>query len=402
MNYANLFAHLQKKVYLCTQIAKNVSMHIVILGTAWPYRGGLATFNERLARQFIQEGHTVDIVTFTLQYPDFLFPGKTQYSDAPEPTDLHIQRAMNSISPFSWIKTGRMIRKMNADVLVIKFWTPLMAPCLGTIARIARKKGMQVVSILDNVIPHEPKPWDNILIRYFVRSVDRFIAMSDSVLQDCKRFDSRKPKTLTPHPLYDNFGVPVSRKEAQEILHLDPQYTYLLFFGFIRDYKGLDLLLKAFAQVKSAPDTGKLKLLIAGEFYNNAEQYYRLEKELGLEGEIIWRTDFIPDDQVRFYFSAADLIVQPYKSATQSGVTQIAYHFEKPMLVTRVGGLAEIVPDGEVGYVCEVDSASVAAAINDFIAMSGEERTAKFSANIQAEKAKYAWSGMTKAILQQN
>lgn len=376
-------------------------MHIVILGTAWPYRGGLATFNERLARQFMAEGHTVDIVTFTLQYPGFLFPGKTQYSDAPEPTDLSIQRAMNSVSPLSWIKTGRMIRKMNADLLLIKFWTPLMAPCLGTIARIARKKGMRVVSILDNIIPHEPKPWDNILIRYFVRSVDSFVAMSESVLHDCEQFDQQKPKRLTPHPLYDNFGEAVPQKQAQTHLHLDPQFTYLLFFGFIRDYKGLDLLLKAFRQVKSSPAGKNTKLLVAGEFYNNAEQYFLLEKELGLEGEVIWRTDFIPDDQVRFYFSAADLIVQPYKSATQSGVTQIAYHFEKPMLVTRVGGLAEIVPNGKVGYVCDVDDSSVASAITDFIAMTPKERTERFSANIQTEKAKYAWSGMTKAVLSQ-
>lgn len=374
-------------------------MHVVILGTAWPYRGGLATFNERLARQFMEEGHSVDIVTFTLQYPDFLFPGKTQYSDAPQPQHLHIQRAMNSISPCSWIKTGRLIRNLKADILIIKFWTPLMAPCLGSIARMARKKGIKVISILDNVIPHEPKPWDKILIRYFVRSVDSFVAMSESVLHDCELFDQRKPKTLTPHPLYDNFGKAVAQREAQEKLHLDPQYTYLLFFGFIRDYKGLDLLLKAFSRVKASAEGKNAKLLVAGEFYNNAEQYYQLEKELGLEGEVIWRTDFIPDDQVRFYFSAADLIVQPYKSATQSGVTQIAYHFEKPMLVTRVGGLAEIVPDGKVGYVCEVDSTAVAEDISDFLKMSEKQRIDRFHANIQAEKAKYAWDKMTSVIL---
>lgn len=377
-------------------------MHIVILGTAWPYRGGLATFNERLAREFIAEGHSVDILTFTLQYPDFLFPGKTQYSDSPVPHDLHIKRVMNSISPFSWIKTGRMIRKLNADLLIIKFWTPLMAPCLGTIARIARKKGTRVISILDNVIPHEPKPWDKILIRYFVRSVDGFVAMSESVLRDCELFDTHKPKTLTPHPLYDNFGMAVTQSQAQKELHLDPQYTYLLFFGFIRDYKGLDLLLKAFREVKSSPAGKNVKLLVAGEFYNNSEQYYRLEKELGLEGEVIWRTDFIPDDQVRFYFSAADLIVQPYKSATQSGVTQIAYHFEKPMLVTRVGGLAEIVPDGKVGYVCDTDPTSVADALTRFVSMDKKQRDELFTHNIQEEKKKYGWDKMAEAILHRN
>ena len=374
-------------------------MHIVILGTAWPYRGGLAAFNERLARQFMAEGHTVDIMTFTLQYPDFLFPGKTQYSDDPQPSDLRITRVMNSISPLSWIKTGRMIRKMHADLLVIKFWIPLMAPCLGTIARIAKRKGTRVVSILDNVIPHEPRPWDKLFIRYFIRSVDRFVAMSDSVLKDCERFDTKKPKALCPHPLYDNFGEAVPQAEALRILQLDPQYSYLLFFGFIRDYKGLDLLLRAFAQFKSRPQSKSVKLIVAGEFYNNADQYFQLEEELKLKGEIIWRTDFIPDDRVRLYFCAADLIVQPYKTATQSGVTQIAYHFEKPMLVTRVGGLAEIVPDGKVGYVCDVDPASVASALERFAAMTKEQRTQLFLPNIQIEKQKYAWSRMTQAVL---
>jgi len=374
-------------------------MHIIILGTAWPYRGGLAAFNERLARQFKSEGHKVDIITFTMQYPDFLFPGKSQYSDDPRPSDLQIERGMNSISPLSWIKVGRKIRKMHADVLVIKFWIPLMAPCLGSIARIAKRKGMKVVSILDNVIPHEPKPWDKIFIRYFVRSVDKFIAMSESVLHDCEQFDKKKPKVLSPHPLYDNFGQAVEQKEAQKKLELAPSYTYLLFFGFIRDYKGLDLLMRAYHILKQKGKAKDVKLLVAGEFYNNAQQYYDLEKELGLEGDIIWRTNFIPDDIVRYYFCAADMIVQPYKSATQSGVTQIAYHFEKPMLVTDVGGLAEIVPNGKVGYVCDVAAESVANALEEFVSMNGAEREKAFTANLQAEKAKYAWSGMTEAIL---
>ncbi len=374
-------------------------MHIIILGTAWPYRGGLAAFNERLAHQFLKEGHTVDIITFTMQYPDFLFPGKTQYSDDPQPSDLRIERGMNSISPLSWIKVGRKIWKMHADVLVIKFWIPLMAPCLGSIARIAKRNGMKVVSILDNVIPHEPKPWDKIFIRYFVRSVDKFIAMSESVLHDCEQFDKKKPKILSPHPLYDNFGQAVKQKEAQERLELAPNYTYLLFFGFIRDYKGLDLLMRAYHVLKRKGKAKDVKLLVAGEFYNNAQQYYELEKQLGLEGDIIWRTNFIPDDRVRYYFCAADMIVQPYKSATQSGVTQIAYHFEKPMLVTDVGGLAEIVPNGKVGYVCAVEEESVARALEEFVSMDTAERAKTFTANLQAEKAKYAWSGMTEAIL---
>ena len=375
-------------------------MKIVILGTSWPYRGGgIATYNERLARQFMAEGHEVEILTFTLQYPDFLFPGKTQYSDEPAPADLKITRVMNSVNPFSWWKTARLLRRIKPDVMVVKFWIPLMAPCLGTIARLARRQGIRVVSILDNVIPHEPHFWDKWLIRYFVRSIDHFVAMSDSVKRDCERFLPRTTKArvmLCPHPLYDNFGQPVPQAEAQQQLGLNPDYRYLLFFGFIRDYKGLDLLMHAFADPRLRHY--RVKLIVAGEFYNNAEQYAQLEKQLGLEGEIVWHTQFIPNDQVRIYFSAADLIVQPYKTATQSGVTQVAYHFSKPMLVTNVGGLAEIVPHGKVGYVTPVNAKAVADALVDFCS---DDNKLRFAQNIETEKKKYAWSRMTEACLAQ-
>ena len=379
-------------------------MRIGILGTSWPYRGGLTAFNERLARQFAAEGNEVEIFTFTMQYPDFLFPGKTQYSDLPKPEDLSITRTMNSINPFTWIRTARRIQKAGIQLLVIKFWIPLMAPCLGSIARLCRRNGIEVVSILDNVIPHEPHFWDKWLIRYYIGSVDRFVAMSASVQEDCRRFLPEEKKglvALSPHPLYDNFGDPVEKSEARRVLGLPQDKTLLLFFGFIRDYKGLDLLMKAYADVvesRKSKEESDLLLVVAGEFYNNGEQYTALENELGLKGAIEWRTDFIPDDQVRYYFSAADLIVQPYKTATQSGVTQIAYHFERPMLVTNVGGLAEIVPDGKVGYVCAVNKDDIARAIKAFAAMDKESREKLFSKNIKTEKEKYAWNKMTKVI----
>lgn len=375
-------------------------MKIVLLGTAFPYRGGLAAFNERLARQLMSEGHDVEIITFTLQYPDFLFPGKTQYSDEPAPRDLKIRRMMSSINPFSWIKTGRAIRELKPDLLVIKFWIPLMAPCLGTIARVVRKqetkdKGQstEVVSILDNVIPHEKRPMDKLLVRYFVKSVDRFVAMSDSVLGDLRLFTSDKPAVLSPHPLYDNFGEAVPKDVARLQLGIPDNQTVLLFFGFIRDYKGLDLLMQAYADGRI--DKSKVRLVVAGEFYNNSQKYRDLERELGLENKIDWRTTFIPDYAVKGYFCAADLVVQPYKSATQSGVTQIAYHFCKPMLVTHVGGLAEIVPDGKVGYVVDVDAGCVADAIVDFCGRGDSEC---FRDGIIEERKKYAWSGMSEAV----
>ena len=369
-------------------------MKILIVGPAWPYRGGIADFDERIAREYIKKGDEVEIFTFTLQYPSFLFPGKTQYSPDPRPEDLDIKRKVNSINPFNWIKVGRELKKKNADLLIIKFWLPLMAPCFGTIARIVKGNGKtKVVSILDNIIPHEHRPGDKILSKYFVSSIDAFIAMSKSVYDDLKSLNDKKPCLLSPHPIYDNFGTAVSREEAVGSLGLDPSAKYMLFFGFIRDYKGLDILLKAIADERIK--NSDIKLIVAGEFYNNSEKYFEMEKELGLEGKIIWRTDFIADEQVKNYFCASDIIVQPYKTATQSGVTQIAYHFEKPMLVTNVGGLPEIVPNGKVGYSVEPEAKVIADAINDFYA---NERYSEFVENIKEEKKKYSWDRMLENV----
>ena len=369
-------------------------MKIAVLGTAWPYRGGLAVYNERLARQFASEGDEVTIYTFTLQYPSFLFPGKTQYSSEPAPSDLKIIRSLNSINPFNWLKTGRMIKKLEPDILIIKFWLPFMAPCLGKVARMVRRNGKtRVVSILDNIIPHEHRPGDRLFGRYFTRSVDGFVAMSDSVLEDLSQFDTVKPRVFCRHPLYDNFGPRTSREESLKFLGLDPGQRYMLFFGLIRDYKGLDLLLRAYADSRFRKMN--VKLIVAGEFYSGSEKYFELEKELGLEGMVVWKSDFVPDSEVRYFFGAADIIVQPYKSATQSGVTQIAYHFEKPMLVTDVGGLAEIVPDGKVGYVVNPVENEIADALVDFFENNRQDQ---FTDGILAEKKQYAWSNMTRSV----
>lgn len=369
-------------------------MKIIFVGTAYPYRGGIAAFIERLAEEFQSEGDKVEIETFTLQYPAFLFPGKTQYSDKEKPTHLHITRSVNSCNPFNWWKVGRRLAKQDADIVVMKFWHSFMAPCLGSIARLIRKnRKTKVVGIIDNMLPHERNLIDKLFATYFAKSIDGFVAMSDSVLEDIRLFDQHKPKLFCPHPLYDNFGVAVTREEALLHLQLDPNKHYMLFFGFIRDYKGLDLLMKAYAHPWFKDNN--VELIVAGEFYNNQEQYKILEKELAIENRIIWRSDFIPDDEVRYYFCVADIVVQPYKSATQSGVTQIAYHFEKPMLVTNVGGLPEIVPHGKVGYVTTADANEIATALIDFYE---HKRTEQFHSHIIAEKTKYAWGNMTQAI----
>lgn len=371
-------------------------MKIIILGTAYPYRGGLAVYNERLAREFQKEGNEVEIWTFRMQYPGFLFPGKTQFSEENAPKDLKILRKANSVNPFNWLKVRHEIKKAKADLVIANFWLPFMAPCLGTIVRGTRKNEKpKVISIIHNIIPHEHHFGDRFLAKYFVKSVDGFVVMSESVLEDAKTFDTVKPKVFCRHPLYDNFGVKVNREEALKELGLDTQMRYMLFFGLIRDYKGLDLMLKAYA--RSEFRKMDVRLIVAGEFYSGSEKYFEMEKELGLEGLIIWKCEFVPDSRVKYYFGAADIIVQPYKSATQSGVTQIAYHFEKPMLVTNVGGLSEIVPDGKVGYVVEPDENDIAEKIIDFFK---NNRQTEFSEGLKDEKKKYAWSNMTSAVLE--
>ena len=371
-------------------------MKVIILGSAHPLRGGLASYNERLAREFVRQGHSVQIYTFSLQYPSFLFPGTSQYSDQPAPEDLYIHVKVNSVNPLNWLQVGKEIAKLNADLMIVKFWLPFMGPCLGTISRIVRKnKKTKVISIIDNIIPHEKRVGDFQLAQYFANSVDGFIAMSDSVLHDLEKFDTTKPKVFSPHPLFDNFGEAAKKTEAYNKLGLEVNTEYILFFGFIRDYKGLDLLLQAMAddRVRNL----NVKLIIAGEFYTQPQLYLDMITQLNLADKLIMRTDFIPDDEVRYFFCAADMVVQPYKHATQSGVTQICYHFDRPMLVTNVGGLPEIVPNGKVGYVVEPNPTAIADALVDFYANHREFPMRDYS---KTEKKKYAWSEMLNRIFE--
>ncbi|MDF1570208.1 MAG: glycosyltransferase family 4 protein [Bacteroidales bacterium] len=367
---------------------------LIIVGTSWPFRGGLAAYNERLATEYQSQGYDVTIFTFTLQYPGFLFPGKTQMADWEAPAHLDIRQEINSIHPLNWIRVGNRIRKMEPDLVIIKYWLPFMGPCFGTIARrIKKRKSCHIVTILDNIIPHEKRVGDRLFTKYFIKPVDAFVAMSESVLKDTETFDTKKPRAFCPHPLFDNFGEKIEKEAAKRHLGLDPQKRYALFFGFIRDYKGLDLVLEAFG--KEALKGSDITLLIAGEFYANESFYLDLVKKNGIEAQVELHTDFIPDHNVKYYFSAADVVVQPYKTATQSGISQIAYHFNKPMIVTNVGGLPEIVPDGKVGFVVEKDAGVLAQAIARFYR---EELEAPFSAAAEQEKKKYSWNRMVTTI----
>lgn len=370
-------------------------MKIIIIGTAWPYKGGLASFNERLAEELQQKGHEVEIVTFTLQYPSFLFPGKSQYSDDPLPQGLKIKRSINSVNPLSWLKTGVYIRKQRPDLILIKFWLPFMGPAFGQLLRKAKKKGKcRVISILDNVIPHEHRTGDKAFTNYFLKPVDGFVSMSRQVLDDLRLFEPQKPAILSPHPVYDNYGDLLDKTNARKQLRIPAAEKVILFFGFIRKYKGLDLLMEAMADERIRK--AGIKLMIAGEYYGDAAFYTNLIKELQLENQLYLFTDFIPNGEVKNYFSAADCVVQPYRSATQSGISQIAYHFEKPMIVTNVGGLPEIVKNMETGLVVPTSVPEIADAILKFYEGNLAE---KFIQPIKEEKKKYSWSHFSENIL---
>jgi glycosyltransferase involved in cell wall biosynthesis len=370
-------------------------MNIIIIGPAYPLRGGLATYDERLARALQAAGDRVRIVTFSLQYPNFLFPGQTQFSTEPGPTDIDIEVSINSVNPLTWWQVGRRLRRERPDMVIFRFWLPFMGPALGTVARLVRGNGhTRVVAITDNVIPHEKRPGDGPLTRYFLSACDGFVTMSRSVLSNLQQLGfGNKPALYRPHPLYDNFGPAKPKAEALAALSLPAQFQYVLFFGFIRAYKGLDILLEAMADPRVA--ALPVKLIIAGEFYEDAAPYEALIKKYHLESRLVRATDFIPNEQVANYFSAADMVIQPYKNATQSGVSQVAYHFGRPMLVTDVGGLAELIPHGVVGYVVPPTASAIADALVDFYTHNREEALA---AGVRQEARKFSWEVMVAAL----
>ena len=367
---------------------------VIIVGPAFPLRGGIANFNEALCREMVNEGVDVQLISFSLQYPGFLFPGKTQFDQGEKPKDISIHTKINSVNPFNWIKVARYIKSQRPGLVIIRYWLPFMGPCLGTIAKIIKRStSIKVIAITDNVIPHEKRAGDNILTRYFIRQCDGFIAMSKAVLQELSIFTSTDKKVFLPHPIYNIFGNKVEKTISKQELKLDPSANYLLFFGFIRQYKGLDLILQAMAD-KRIKKLG-IKLLVAGEYYEDPAPYEKIIQENELTDAIILHTHYIASDMVKYYFCAADMIVQPYRSATQSGVTQIAYNFERPMLVTNTGGLPEIVPHGKVGYVTAIDAFAIADSIVDFYSNKREQQ---FAENTVAEKQRFLWSSFVKGV----
>lgn len=368
--------------------------HIIIMGAAYPLRGGgIASYNERLAREFMSEGYPTTIYTFSLQYPNIFFPGTSQYSNEEPPADLDIKVTINSVNPFNWIKVGNELRKLAPGIIVVRFWIPFMGPAFGTILRVVRRnKVTKIICIADNVIPHEKRAGDTLFTKYFVKPVHGFITMSKKVLSDLQHFAPAKPALFIPHPLYDNFGEKISKEEARNKLGIAQDEKIILFFGFIRKYKGLDILLQAMKILKDQGE--KIKLLVAGEFYDDRKNYTELADHLEINELLIMHTDFIKDSEVKYYLCASDCVVQPYRDATQSGVTPLAYHFEKPMIVTNVGGLPDLVPHKKSGLVSEPSPNEIAEHIKEFFQL-GENY---FLPHLREEKKKYSWTNMVKAI----
>ncbi|MEO7120801.1 MAG: glycosyltransferase [Ginsengibacter sp.] len=382
---------------LSSSLHKNLNGNsIVIIGPAHPLRGGLASYDERLAKAFMDAGYDTSIYTFSYQYPSFLFPGTTQYSTEPAPENISIKVKINSINPFNWISVGNELKKIKPDIIVVRYWLPFMGPCLGTILRRVKKnRHTKIICIADNISPHEKRPGDTAFTKYFLKPVDGFITMSEKVLADLQRYAKDKPARFVPHPLYDNFGEKISREEARQKLNINKDDQVILFFGFIRKYKGLDILLNAMKLLKQNPLTQNIKLLIAGEFYEDEKKYQQLLNDPEIKNNLIIHTKFIADSVVKYYLCAADCVIQPYRNATQSGVTPLAYHFEIPMIVTNVGGLPSLVPDKKVGLVAEPNAESIANKISEYFNL-GE---IFFLPQLLEEKKKYTWQAMVEAIL---
>ncbi len=376
-------------------------MKIVIAGTAFPMRGGIAQFNALLYKYF-SAGNEVKMYSFKRQYPEMFFPGKTQFEKEEPvfkiPDDKNVI-CVDSVNPFNWLSTGRKIAKENADLIIFKYWIPFFAPCFATISFIAKKfSGAKVLFICDNVIPHEKRFGDRFFTKLAFSQADYFIVMSKTVEQDLKLFGKGKPYKLIQHPVYNIFGDKVSKEEAKEFINKEYNVDVrnekvILFFGYIRKYKGLNYLIEAMPEILKKIN---LKLLVVGEFYDDENKYREQIKNLNLGDSIRVVSDFVPDANVRYFFSACDAAVLPYADATQSGIIQIAYYYDKPVIATDVGGLAEVVRNNETGFIIEPKSSkAVAEAVIKFYDDNLEE---KFSRNAREEKKKFTWEDFTAKI----
>ena len=340
-------------------------------------------------------GHETHAVTFTRQYPKLLFPGRTQFETGAEPERVvPAERLIDSVNPVSWYGTARRIARDGTDVAIFKYWMPFFAPAFGTIARLLARRGIKPVVVVDNALPHERRPGDFALGRYFFRSMAGCVVMSDAVSRDMDRLGVTAQREFAAHPVYDVFGKSEDRAGAREALGLPADAPVLLFFGFVRRYKGLHVLLDSMAQVvEKLPE---VRLVIAGEFYDDERPYREKIATTGLAGHVIVHPRYVPKDEVALYFAAADVVVQPYVSATQSGVAQVAFQFDKPLITTDVGGLGEVVPHEIAGLIVPPeDSGALAEAIQRFFA---EDLARNLSEGVRRHKQKFGWDRLLDAV----
>ena len=371
------------------------SRRIVLVGPMYPYRGGIAHLSETMAACLLERGHRVHAVTFTRQYPSLLFPGRTQYETGTKvERAVDAERLIDTINPFSWWRAAGRIQELGADVVIFRYWIPFFAPVFGTIARILARKNIQSIVVVDNALPHERRPGDVVLGRYFFGAMQGCVAMSSAVDRDLDQLKVSCSRALAPHPVYDSFGKPSDRVRAREKMGLAKDLPVILFFGFVRRYKGLHVLLDSMPAVRDAlPD---VRLLVAGEFYDDEKPYQEKVESLDLHNQVKLVNQYIPKDEVADYFAAADVVVQPYLSATQSGVAQVAYQFEVPIITTDVGGLAEIVPHEEAGLIVPPDdAAALASAIVRYFA---DDMQASLTAGVRRQKQSLGWDQLLDAI----
>ena len=367
-------------------------MKIIIVGTSYPLRGGIAHYNALLYQQ-LSKKHQVEVITFKRQYPSLLFPGKTQNETDGEMLRVPSESLVDSINPLNWITVGKEIKQRKPDLIIMKYWLPFFGPCFGTIARFATKgTDTKVLYICDNVVPHEKRPGDKAFTKYAFGIGDYFIVQSDSVERDLNTFRPGSRYKKVAHPVYNIFGEPVDKAQARRQLGISDE-RILLFFGYVRAYKGLNVMLEAMAKLSKEMNA---KLLVVGEFYDDKEKYMKLIAEYGVQDSVLVNSDYVANDKVGVYFSAADVVMLPYISATQSGIAQIAYNFNKPVIATNVGGLMEVVKDMTTGFVVPPNDAE--SLKNAIVRFFKENREKEFASNVEVEKKKYSWESMTNAI----
>lgn len=368
-------------------------MKIAYLSTFYPFRGGIAQYNAALFRQFEKE-HSIMAFTFTRQYPDLLFPGKSQYVESGDVADkIESIRVLDSINPFNWGVAARKIMDFHPDLLLMKFWMPFFGPSLTSVANKLRKNGTKIISILDNVMPHEKRPGDIFFTRRFLNANDGFIAMSNTVKNDLLKLKPGAVFNFHAHPLYDHFGAKLDKAEARQTLGIPEDKKVLLFFGFIRGYKGLDVLLNALKLLDES-----FIVLVAGEVYGSFDEYDRIIAENNLGERVIRHIKYIGDNEVPAYFSASDVCVLPYKSATQSGIIGITYHFDLPVIATDTGSLREMVePYGAGMIIDKAEPAMLSEAINKYF---NDNLYREFSDNIDKYKTENNWKTLAESILE--